>query len=128
MDRVNYWKMKTNKKDMLIYLLFSVYIFLITFSKTAWYTTGEGTMFFNGLKLIRYMFYLFFALFFLINTIKKKYSKESWFFILLLLVFDCSLFCMFLWNVRRKNNKVFFNYTRGGTVNYGSICFFRVCG
>ena len=58
-------------------ILLGVYVFLTTFSNTAWYTFSEGMIFYNILKGIRYIIYLLFVILISYKMIKHKYSKES---------------------------------------------------
>lgn len=88
MNKLSELRRKLTKDDIGMYIIFGIYVFLTTFSKTAWYTTSEGTAFFSVLKWVRYIFYLFFVFVFLINILRKKYSKEVLVFLSLLLVFS----------------------------------------
>lgn len=58
-------------------ILSGIYVFLTTFSNTAWYTLSEGMIFYNMLKGIRYIIYLLFVILIFYKMIKHKYSKES---------------------------------------------------
>lgn len=63
-----------------------IYIFLITFTNTAWHTLSEGTMVFTVFKMLRYISYFLLIMFFMIDIVKKQYSKEMLFYILCLMI------------------------------------------
>ena len=64
-------------KNIFMFFLIGVYIFLITFTNTAWYALNEGTKFYTILKMARYICYAMFAVailsFIIKNIIKKSY-------------------------------------------------------
>ena len=56
-------------------ILLGVYVFLTTFSNTAWYSLSEGMIFYKIIKMIRYIIYLMFVMLIVYKMIKNKYSK-----------------------------------------------------
>lgn len=81
-------EVKNNKRDIAICILFGIYVFLTTFSNTAWYTLSEGSLFYKGLKVVRYIFYAIFAIMVLIKLLKREYSKEAALYFMLLFAFS----------------------------------------
>ena len=73
-------------KNIFMFFLIGVYIFLITFTNTAWYALNEGTKFYTILKMARYICYAMFAVAIFIKIIKNNYSKEMLFFYILLVI------------------------------------------
>lgn len=67
-----------------ILILLGVYVFLTTFSNTAWYSLSEGMIFYKIIKIIRYIIYLMFVMLIFYKMIKNKYSKESILYLFLL--------------------------------------------
>lgn len=88
MGKLKELKNNWRAKDIIICLLFSIYVLITTFSTTAWYTFSEGTAFCRALKLIRYAFYVIFALYVIVKLLRKEYSKEALFYFILLFIFS----------------------------------------
>lgn len=76
------------KKEFFMYTLLSAYIFLTTFSNTAWYVINEGTKVYALLKLIRYVCYIMFVAIVIGKNVKHRYSIESIIFMMGLLIFS----------------------------------------
>lgn len=119
-------KLKNNwcTEDIIICLLFSIYVLLTTFSTTAWYTLSEGSTFCRALKLIRYVFYVIFALYVIVKLLRKEYSKEALFYFILLFIFsfigiftgkDKSLFLAIIYFA------CFFGYSSKKLIKYSAI-------
>lgn len=79
-------KNDSKMKNIFMFFLIGVYIFLITFTNTAWYALNEGTKFYTILKMARYICYAMFAVAIFIKIIKNNYSKEMLFFYILLVI------------------------------------------
>lgn len=124
MGKLKELKNNWRAKDIIICLLFSIYVLITTFSTTAWYTFSEGTAFCRALKLIRYAFYVIFALYVIVKLLRKEYSKEALFYFILLFIFsfigiftgkDKSLFLAIIYFA------CFFGYSSKRLIKYSTI-------
>lgn len=99
-----------------IYAVFCVYVFLTTFSSTAWYVLGEGTAIYTIMKFARHGCYLLFLICAVVKFQQKEYSGEAILYMAALLVlsfigmftgkdnslFLTALFFMFVFGLNSK--------------------------
>ena len=73
-------------KGNVLLVLLGIYVFLITFCNTAWYSFSEETIFYDILKIVRYIIYILFIMLIFYKIINKKYSKECLIYLFILSV------------------------------------------
>ncbi len=83
---MNYFKKSGLSEKTVTSIVFCVYVFLITYSNTAWYTFSEGTIGYVLLKIVRYMCYGIFLVGSICKFRKQQYSKEALAYLSLLLI------------------------------------------
>ena len=83
---MNYFKKSGLSEKTVTSIVFCVYVFLTTYSNTAWYTFSEGTIGYVLLKIVRYMCYGIFLVGSICKFRKQQYSKEALAYLSLLLI------------------------------------------
>ena len=81
-------KKGASRNELMVIICLCIYIFLLTFTNTAWYTFSEGTKVYTIFKLLRYVSYLLLFIVIMADIIKHNYSRETLFYLICLLVFS----------------------------------------
>lgn len=81
-------KKGASRNELMVIICLCIYIFLLTFTNTAWYTFSEGTKVYTIFKLLRYVSYLLLFIVIMSDIIKHNYSRETLFYLICLLVFS----------------------------------------
>ena len=95
-------KKVASRNELMVIICLCIYIFLLTFTNTAWYTFSEGTKVYTIFKLLRYVSYLLLFIVIMADIIKHNYSRETLFYLICLLVFS------FIGMFTGKNKALFF--------------------
>ena len=70
-------KKVASRNELMVIICLCIYIFLLTFTNTAWYTFSEGTKVYTIFKLLKYVSYLLLFIVIMAELIKKHHRRQK---------------------------------------------------